>query len=203
MDGENSTSPKIKSAVSNFPLQVNVPASRPTLPSKNSTGPENVTEFPSARLHFASEALSPTQTLDCGSVTVRVPFPSPCASKRKNRCRSLANVISTFHAPVMLGVCASDKPEKNVFTAITRITARVAFTFSTTFQSVILSNAKNLRSTFERSSQGNRSEMFRSAQHDNPVYESVLVPNCFPSKRRFRRARHWLRGIFGVNSQTL
>src|SRR5215831_17293857 len=50
-DGENSTSPVIKSGVSNFPLHVNVPGSRPTLPSKNSTAPENVTEFSSPRLH--------------------------------------------------------------------------------------------------------------------------------------------------------
>src|SRR6476469_5204415 len=50
-DGENSTSPVIKSGVSNFPLHVNVPGSRPTLPSKNSTAPEKVTEFSSPRLH--------------------------------------------------------------------------------------------------------------------------------------------------------
>ena len=72
--GENSTSPVIKSAVSNFPLHVNVPASRPTLPRRNSTGPENVTEFPSPRVHFASEGLTPAQTLDCGSVTVKSAF---------------------------------------------------------------------------------------------------------------------------------
>src|SRR5215472_14676098 len=60
--GEKSTSPVIKSGVSNFPLHVNVPASRPTLPRRNSTGPENVTEVPSTRVHFASEALSAPQT---------------------------------------------------------------------------------------------------------------------------------------------
>ena len=72
--GENSASPVIKSAVSNFPLHVNVPASRPTLPRRNSTGPENVTEFSSPRVHFASEGLAPAQTLDCGSVTVKSAF---------------------------------------------------------------------------------------------------------------------------------
>src|SRR5438445_4552051 len=81
-DGENSTSPEIKSAVSNFPLQVNIPASRPTLPSRNSTGPENVTEFPSPRLHFASEDLAPLQTFAAGSVSCSDPFPPSCASKR-------------------------------------------------------------------------------------------------------------------------
>jgi hypothetical protein len=45
--GEKSTSPAIKSGVSNFPLNVKVPASRPTLPIRNSTGPENVTELAS------------------------------------------------------------------------------------------------------------------------------------------------------------
>ena len=44
--GEKLTSPVIKSGVSNFPLHVNVPTSRPTLPRRNSTLPENVTEFP-------------------------------------------------------------------------------------------------------------------------------------------------------------
>ena len=43
--GEKSASPVIESGVSNFPLHVNFPASRPTLPSKNSTGPEKVIEF--------------------------------------------------------------------------------------------------------------------------------------------------------------
>src|SRR6266496_5485755 len=45
--GENSTSPVIEPSVPNFPLNTNVPASRPTLPIRNSTAPENVTEFPS------------------------------------------------------------------------------------------------------------------------------------------------------------
>ena len=105
-DGENSTSPEITSALSNFPLQVNVPGSRPTLPSRNSTGPEKVTEFPSPRLHFASEGLAPVQTLAAGSVNCNEPLPSPFASKRSEWCRSFAKVISTFHVPVMLGVCA-------------------------------------------------------------------------------------------------
>src|SRR4029453_1889835 len=127
--GENSSSPVIKSGVSSLPLNVKVPASRPTLPIRNSTGPENVTEFPSPRVHFASEGLPPVQTLDCGSVTVRVPFPSLCASKRRKRCCSLAKVISRFHLPIMFGDSASAITKENVFTAITRIIARSAFTF--------------------------------------------------------------------------
>src|SRR6476661_8652336 len=127
--GEKSTSPVIKSGVSNFPLSVRVPASSPTLPIGNSAWPENVTEFPSAGVHFASEGLAPAQTLDCGSVTVRVPFPSLCASKRRKRCWSLAKVISIFQLPVTFGGSASARNKENVFTAIIRIIARAAFTF--------------------------------------------------------------------------
>jgi hypothetical protein len=73
--GENSTSPVIRSGFSNFPLKTNVPASRPTLPSKNSTGPENVTELSSLRVHFASEGVADPQTLALGSTSSKVPFP--------------------------------------------------------------------------------------------------------------------------------
>src|SRR2546430_11045466 len=59
--GENSTSPLIRSAVSNLPLNIKVPASRPTLPIMNSTALEKVTEFASPRLHFASEDVAPPQ----------------------------------------------------------------------------------------------------------------------------------------------
>ena len=104
--GEKSASPVIKSGVSNFPLHVNVPASRPMLPRRNSSGPENVTEVPSTRVHFASEALSAPQTFERGSWSCNVPLPSLCASKRTERWSSFANVISTFHLPIMLGVCA-------------------------------------------------------------------------------------------------
>src|SRR5438552_11685667 len=65
-DGENSTSPEIKSAVSNLPLQVNVPASRPTLPSRNSTPAEKLTESLS-ELHFASKDVGAPQTFARGS----------------------------------------------------------------------------------------------------------------------------------------
>src|SRR4029077_6585937 len=92
--------------VSNFPLNANVPASRPTLPIINSTAPENVTEFPSPELHFASEDLAFPQTFDCGSAGIKVPFPSPCASKCTERCSSFANAISMFHLPIRLGDCA-------------------------------------------------------------------------------------------------
>jgi hypothetical protein len=105
-DGENSASPEIKSAVSNFPLQINVPASRPTLPSRNSTGPEKVTAFPSPLVQVASEGFAAPQTLDFASAAIKVPFPLVCASKRIVRCSAFAKVISTFHVPVTLGVCA-------------------------------------------------------------------------------------------------
>jgi hypothetical protein len=127
--GKKSTSPIIKSAVSNLPLQTNVPASRPTLPIRNSTGPENVTEFPTSRVHFASEGLASPQTLDSGLVTIRVPFPSLCASKRTKRRCSFANVISIFQPPVRFEDSVSASAEENVFTAITRIIACPAFTF--------------------------------------------------------------------------
>src|SRR5712692_2597087 len=71
-DGENSTSPEIKSAVSNFPLQVNVPASRPTLPSRNSTGAEKLTESLS-ELHFASKDVGAPQTFARGSSNSKAP----------------------------------------------------------------------------------------------------------------------------------
>jgi hypothetical protein len=104
-DGENSTSPEIKSAFSNFPLQVNVPASRPTFPSINSTGAEKLTESLST-LHLASKDVGAPQTFARGSSNSKVPFPSACASKRIERCSAFPKVISTFHMPVMLGVCA-------------------------------------------------------------------------------------------------
>ena len=97
----------IESGASNFPLNVKVPASRPTLPIKNSTAPENVIAFSSPRLHCASEALDPSQTLDLGSAATKLPFQSARASKRTERCWSFANVISTFQVPITLGDCAS------------------------------------------------------------------------------------------------
>jgi len=104
--GENSTSPVIRSDVSNFPLNTKVPASRPTLPSINSTGPEKVTELPSPRLHFASDGLAGPHAFNLGSSTRKLPFPSPCASNRTERGRSFPNIISTFHLPITLGDCA-------------------------------------------------------------------------------------------------
>src|SRR5262249_23744834 len=104
--GENSTSPVIKSGVSNFPLHTKVPASRPTLPRRNSTGPENVTAFPSPRTHFAPEGWAAPQAAERGSASARVPFPSLRASKCRERCSSFANVISTFHLPMRFGDCA-------------------------------------------------------------------------------------------------
>src|SRR6266567_1493705 len=123
-DGENSTSPEIKSAVSNFPLHINIPASRPTLPSRNSTGPEKVTEFPSPRVHVPSEGFAAPHTLDLGSVAIKVPFPSACASKRIERCSAFAKVISTFHAPVMLGVWACARALQHICAITIRSTLR-------------------------------------------------------------------------------
>jgi len=73
--GANSTSPVIASGVSNFPLNVNVPGSRPTLPIGNSTAPENVTEFWSPGVHFASEGFAGPQRLNIGSISRKVPLP--------------------------------------------------------------------------------------------------------------------------------
>jgi len=130
--GEKSTSPVIESGPSNFPLSVKVPASRPTLPTRNSTGPEKVIELPSPEVHFPSEGVAPPHILDRGSVTVRVPFPSPCASKRRERCWSLAKVTSIFQLPVTVGESALAKTKAKVFTAITRIIARAVFMFFST-----------------------------------------------------------------------
>ena len=152
--GEKSASPVIKSGVSNFPLSVKIPASRPTLPSGNSTGPENVNELPSPGVHFASEELAPPQTFDCGSVTVRVPFPSPCASKRRKRCWSLAKVMSIFQLPVTLGESASARTKENAFTATTRIIARTVFTVFSTGNLVYAQIHWVLRLPFTRSKAG-------------------------------------------------
>jgi len=103
--GANSTSPLIESGVSNFPLNINVPASRPTLPSINSTGPVNVTEFPSFKVHFASQGLPGPQTFNRGSTTSKVPFPASCASKRTVRLFPSAKLISMFQRPIMFGDC--------------------------------------------------------------------------------------------------
>ena len=152
--GEKSASPVIKSGLSNFPLSVKVPASRPTLPIRNSTGPENVTDFPSPGVHFASEGLAPPQTLDCGSVTVRVPFPSLCASKRRKRCWSLAKVTSIFQLPFTVGESAPARTKENVFTAITRIIARAVFTVFSTSNLICAQIHWVLRPLFTRSTAG-------------------------------------------------
>src|ERR1700746_503024 len=80
--GENSTFPAIKSEVSNLPLNVKVPASRPTLPSGNSIGPEKVSDFASPRVHVASEGLISPHALAMGSINTKMPLPSGWASKR-------------------------------------------------------------------------------------------------------------------------
>jgi hypothetical protein len=120
--GENSTSPLIEPSVSNFPLNSNVPGSRPTLPIRNSTGPENVTEFPSAWVQFASEGLAGPQTFNRGSSNRKEPFPAPCASKRNERWSSFAKVISTVQLPIMFGDCAWAKATQHVCKINIRIT---------------------------------------------------------------------------------
>src|SRR2546421_6537684 len=125
--GENSTSPVIRSAVSNFPLNTSVPASRPTLPSINSTGPENATEFPSPPVHFAAEGLAGPHTFNLGSSNRKVPFPALCASKRNERLSPFVNVMSTFQVPIMFGDCAWDKAARHVWATTIGINARVAF----------------------------------------------------------------------------
>src|SRR5947208_8501880 len=101
--GANSTSPVIASGVSKFPLNVNVPGSRPTLPIGNSTVPENVTEFWSPTVHFASEGFAGPHRLNAGSSSRKVPLPWSCASKRNDRLLPSAKLISTFHLPTMFG----------------------------------------------------------------------------------------------------
>jgi hypothetical protein len=120
--GENSTSPLIEPSVSNFPLNTNVPGSRPTLPSINSTGPEKVTEFPSPRVQLASEGLAGPQTFNRGSSNRKEPFPVPCASKRNERWSSFAKVNSTFQLPIMFGDCAWVKATQDAWKINIRIT---------------------------------------------------------------------------------
>src|SRR4030095_12782767 len=74
----------------------------------------------------------PPKILVWGPVPVRVPFPSLCASRRRKRCWSLANVMSIFQLPFTVGESASVSTKENVFTAITRIIARAVFTFFST-----------------------------------------------------------------------
>src|SRR6266403_5275427 len=128
--GENSTSPVIKLSDSNFPLHTNVPASRPTLPSGNSTAPESVTEFPSPRVHFTGEGVAGPHTFNLGSRSKKVPFPESCASKRNERWFPFAKVISTFHLPIRFGDCASAWAVQPMCAIAIRINACVAFTFS-------------------------------------------------------------------------
>src|SRR5262249_30337813 len=124
-DGENSTPPEIKSAVSNFPLQASVPASRPTLPSINSTGAEKLTESLSA-LHFASKVVEAPQTFARGSSNSKVPFPSLCASKRNECFVPSPKVISMFHLPSTLADCAWPSAAQHIWAPNSRTKARVA-----------------------------------------------------------------------------
>src|SRR5205814_5796635 len=101
--GENSASPVIKSGVSNFPLHANVPASRPTLPRRNSTGPENVTAFPSPRDHFAPEDVAAPQTFPRGSDHSKLPLASPRAPKPPERVLSFPDCVFTVHLPMGVG----------------------------------------------------------------------------------------------------
>jgi len=128
--GENSTSPVIKLSVSNLPLNTNVPASRPTLPIGNSTAPANVREFPSPRVHFASEGLTRSQKFDRGSSNRKEPFPEPRALKRKERLSPFVNVISTFQLPIMSGDSARDRAAPHICANTIRINAGLAVTIT-------------------------------------------------------------------------
>jgi hypothetical protein len=138
--GANSTSPVIASGVSNFPLNVNIPGSRPTLPSGNSTAPENVTEFWSPGVHFASEGFAGPHRLSIGSSSRKVPLPRSCASKRNERLFPSAKTISTFHLPIMsvsrtdssrgeFGDCAWAMTTQHIWANNRRIKARVVLIF--------------------------------------------------------------------------
>src|SRR5581483_2003350 len=78
--GEKSTSPVITSDPSNFPRHVKVPASRPTLPMRNSTGAEKVTAFAWSFDHFAAKDVGAPHVRARGSISASVAFPSLCAS---------------------------------------------------------------------------------------------------------------------------
>ncbi len=97
----------IRLAVSNFPVNTNVPASRPTLPIINSTAPEKVTEVLSPRLHFASEGVADPQTFERGSCSCNVPLPSAnevwrfclthsngLGDQRENECSCGCHIVS-------------------------------------------------------------------------------------------------------------
>jgi hypothetical protein len=105
-EGENSTTPVTESGFSNLPFNVNIPGSRPTLPTANSIGPAKVSEFPLPRVHFASEELVAPQAFAFGSISAKVPLPSACASKRSECWPPASKLISMFQMPLMFGDCA-------------------------------------------------------------------------------------------------
>src|SRR2546430_10627020 len=67
---------------------------------------------------------SAPQTLVLGSSSSNLPFPSPCASKRRERWSSFAKVISTFHLPIRFGDCAW------AMTTVWRINMRIKARFA-------------------------------------------------------------------------
>ena len=88
--------PVIVPSVPNLPFNTNVPASRPTLPSGNSTVPENITEPSSPWVHFASEGLAGPQTFNPGSRSRKEPFPDSRASRQRT---AIAIPERDFHSP--------------------------------------------------------------------------------------------------------
>ena len=130
--GENSTFPAIKSEVSNLPLNVNVPASRPILPSGNSIGPEKVSEFASPRVHLASEGLVSPHALAMGSVNMKMPLPSGWASKRSECSPPAAKLISTFHVPLTFGDCARANATQHTWASRQSVNDRVSMEKLTT-----------------------------------------------------------------------
>ena len=122
--------PVIVPSVPNFPFNTNVPASRPTLPSGNSTVPENITEPSSPWVHFASEGLAGPQTFDLGSRSRKEPFPDSRASKRKERPSPFPNVISTLQLPMTFEDCAWDKPTPSIWANTIKINAGFGVTIT-------------------------------------------------------------------------
>jgi hypothetical protein len=131
-------------SVPNFPFNTNVPASRPTLPSRNSTVPENITEPSSPWVHFASEGLAGPHTFNLRSRSRKEPFPDSRASKRKERSSPFPNVISTFQLPMTFADCAWVQATQHVWKINIRINGCIVFTISSNFDLVYPSSCSAL-----------------------------------------------------------
>ncbi len=126
--GKRATSPEMEFSASNLPLQIKVPARRPTLPIGNSTGPANVTRCSSPCVHLAAAGSAGSTIFDLGSCTSREPAPAACASKRNARRVESVKVTVTAHRPAKLGACAWYNVVKQVCAAKSTPSANPVFT---------------------------------------------------------------------------